>query len=243
MVEYRLAHDARLTLRARGLMLWLLAHPDEWQYDAEAVVASVPEGRDAVRTALRELEAHGYIRRSRHRDAAGRWIHHFAICEIPGTGDGKPADGLPGDGEPVPDGEPADGLPGDGLPGDKYLEPVPIYEPSTGGEDELVTESAALCGLMADAIQAWGAKRPTVTATWERDMDRLLRIDGRTLEQVTKVLRWLFGSSDEVAVFWAPNVQSPAKLRARWDTIAGQVRAKRQSGTRIEDAIRKVGDL
>jgi hypothetical protein len=83
-----------------------------------------------------------------------------------------------------------------------------------------------LCHLMAERMEDWGAKRPSVGQRWFRDMERMIRLDGRDPEQVQKVIVWLFSSPDEVAQFWAPNIQSPDKLRAKWDVIAAQVRRK-----------------
>jgi len=89
---------------------------------------------------------------------------------------------------------------------------------------EPITEAGRLCLLLADAMEMWGAKRPTVGKTWKQDMDRMLRIDKREAEQVERVIRWLFSSSDDVAMFWAPNIGCPGKLRSRWDQMAGQYR-------------------
>ncbi|GGX50942.1 hypothetical protein [Streptomyces noursei] len=54
--------DSRLSFRARGILAFLLAKPDNWKVRSESIAAAGQEGRDAVRKALRELRNYGYYR-------------------------------------------------------------------------------------------------------------------------------------------------------------------------------------
>lgn len=122
----------------------------------------------------------------------------------------------------------------------------PPVAPQNHQENPNLEPARALCDSFADLIEASGARRPTVTQRWVTDMDRLIRIDGHEPDQVMRVLRWLYTSSDEVAQFWAPNVRSPAKLRERWDQIAAQVKRRRQQqtpgGTSTVDRVRQANE-
>ncbi|MEV7815593.1 MULTISPECIES: helix-turn-helix domain-containing protein [Streptomyces] len=60
--------DTRLSRRARGLLVELLSHRDGYGVSIELLVKQGPEGRDAIRGALDELEKHGYLHRTRERD-------------------------------------------------------------------------------------------------------------------------------------------------------------------------------
>lgn len=41
------------------------------------------EGRDAVRSALRELEKFGYLVRVKAQDEKGQWHHHQDVFDVP----------------------------------------------------------------------------------------------------------------------------------------------------------------
>lgn len=75
MANYHL-RDPRLSLRAMGLMSKMLSLPDDWDYSVAGLTKIVKEGRDAVRKALQELEAAGYLIREQSRQGGS-----FAGCD------------------------------------------------------------------------------------------------------------------------------------------------------------------
>jgi len=77
-------NDARLSFRARGVLMWLLSKPADWRTRSESIAAQSPtEGRDAIRTAMRELERLGYLVREKVQDERGRWHTIQTIYEEP----------------------------------------------------------------------------------------------------------------------------------------------------------------
>ena len=65
--------DPRLKLGAKGLLSLVLSLPEDWEYSIEGLAALGPEGKDAVRSAVKQLEAAGYITRQRSHDSGGQF--------------------------------------------------------------------------------------------------------------------------------------------------------------------------
>ena len=96
------------------------------------------------------------------------------------------------------------------------------------------SEASRLCLLLGELIAENGSKQPNITEKWVGDMDRLMRLDGRTADQVEACIRW-----SQANPFWRANILSPAKLRAKYDTMRLQAqREKQQNEPRGFDGIR-----
>lgn len=66
------AQDASLSWAARGLLAYMLSMPPDWAFHEHDLVHRSPQGRDHLRSIVRELEAHGYLERHQARDEQGR---------------------------------------------------------------------------------------------------------------------------------------------------------------------------
>lgn len=133
--------DKRLSFRARGILAYLLTHADGWVIKSESIAQDGTEGREAVRTALRELGEHGYYRIIRTQGPDGRWssvveVSPTPVAEWVGTGDVFPGAGSPGAGSPDA-----------GSPGPLQKDQENDQEntpPTEGGAPAVLSEAAAL---------------------------------------------------------------------------------------------------
>lgn len=77
-----------------------------------------------------------------------------------------------------------------------------------------------------------GFKPPTeaTRAAWLREADRMLRLDGRTLQEVRSVAAWLFTGTDDDAAFWRRNVLSLPKFRSKFERLRAQYRHQAAGG-------------
>jgi hypothetical protein len=76
-INRRVLEDNRLSWAARGVMAYLLAKPDNWEVRPGDLQRNGGCGRDAVRSILAELEAHGYLWRHKVNGGGGKftWVH------------------------------------------------------------------------------------------------------------------------------------------------------------------------
>lgn len=77
------AQDNRLSLKARGLLAYLLAHPDDWQVRSRQIANDVPDGREAVQRALRELGHYRYYRIVNEHQADGTFKNITDVSDSP----------------------------------------------------------------------------------------------------------------------------------------------------------------
>lgn len=60
--------DERLSFKARGLLAYIESHSPEWEISVQWLVQNNPEGKEAIRSAISELELHGYLRREQENE-------------------------------------------------------------------------------------------------------------------------------------------------------------------------------
>ncbi|MEK6993467.1 helix-turn-helix domain-containing protein [Paenibacillus sp. FSL K6-1566] len=64
--------DERLSWKAKGLLAYLLSKPSNWRVFTSDLVKRSKDGRDAVYSAIKELESCGYVERRQTRDESNR---------------------------------------------------------------------------------------------------------------------------------------------------------------------------
>ncbi|MDC0769906.1 helix-turn-helix domain-containing protein [Streptomyces sp. HD] len=84
VIGNHLAQHPELSGLAIGLAVYIQSLPAGARADIKTLAARFPEGTTRIAAALRELEAHGYLRRERHRTPAGRIVTRTVSCNQPG---------------------------------------------------------------------------------------------------------------------------------------------------------------
>lgn len=74
--------DKSLSLKAKGLLSQILSLPEDWDYTLSGLCYINRERKDAIRSAVNELERAGYIERHQTTDEGGKCIHRTSssIC-------------------------------------------------------------------------------------------------------------------------------------------------------------------
>lgn len=77
-------HDENLSWKAKGILLYLLSRPDDWQVYETELNKHSSDGRDSLRTGIKELEQAGYIHRTRKRNEKGQLKEYeYQVFEQP----------------------------------------------------------------------------------------------------------------------------------------------------------------
>jgi hypothetical protein len=92
-----------------------------------------------------------------------------------------------------------------------HIEPDPEKE-------RALNEARELCLQMCSQLEIHEQR---VSRRWVQDMERLIRIDGRSPQQIENCIAWVAGND-----FWSINVRSPHKLRKHWERL--RLEAKRE---------------
>jgi len=64
--------DERLSLKGRGLLIYLVSRPQPWNISIESIAAQLKDGRDSVQSAFKELETLGYLEQCRSKGTNGQ---------------------------------------------------------------------------------------------------------------------------------------------------------------------------
>ena len=76
--------NKNLTLKAKGLLSLMLSLLEDWNYNMQGLATLSRDGIDSVRSAIKELEHHGYVERHRLRNEYGFYGDtEYIIREVP----------------------------------------------------------------------------------------------------------------------------------------------------------------
>ena len=88
--------NKNLSLKAKGLLSLMLSLPEDWDYTTRGLASICKDGVDSISTALKELEAEGYLARKRFRrkdGSLGRMeyvIYEHPACKLSESNNHEP---------------------------------------------------------------------------------------------------------------------------------------------------------
>jgi hypothetical protein len=91
LIDPKPLSDLTLSMKARGLYALFVAN-DRVMSPGE-LLPLVPEGREAIRSAMHELISRGYVRKTQYQSNTGQFVHSYEAVTI--TRYGKPVTGEP----------------------------------------------------------------------------------------------------------------------------------------------------
>ena len=82
MSNYHL-RDKNLSLKAKGLLSYMLSLPDDWDYSINGLVAINKESIRAIRSILNELRENNYLVINKFQNKKGQFEYEYLIYEQP----------------------------------------------------------------------------------------------------------------------------------------------------------------
>lgn len=72
-IDKTMIYDNQLSFKAKGILSYLLSRPDDWKVYEVEIVKHAKDGRDSVRSGIKELVDCGYIERKKIRGEKGKF--------------------------------------------------------------------------------------------------------------------------------------------------------------------------
>lgn len=191
-VDNRIINDRRLSMKALGLLVFMLSKPDNWEFSQEALGDWFSEGRDAMRSVMKNLAAAGYIRREISRLPNGQLRTLTIVTEEPDTGFPTPAEPTPADppgGQPVPLVK-TDSVKTDPVKTEEVKASGPVLPQAPVGYQEILkslVEEGVDAQHAVDWLKVRAKHKAPVTETSWRAMQREAQAAGITVAEAVKI--------------------------------------------------------
>ena len=87
VISNGIARDERLTLEARGLLVFMLSMSDEWNFSIKGLMTQLSLKRSVILRLVKELKDAGYISFSQEHEKSGKftaktWKLYEKGCEL-----------------------------------------------------------------------------------------------------------------------------------------------------------------
>jgi len=84
VIDNGIFKDTRLSFKAKGILTTMLSLPPTWNYTIEGLRTLAKDGKDSIKTALKELEKFGYLERKQVRNDDGSFCDlEYFVYEKP----------------------------------------------------------------------------------------------------------------------------------------------------------------
>src|SRR5699024_2487629 len=104
---------------------------------------------------------------------------------------------------------------------------------------EFLEEAKSIANHLLESIVEWDpdhkySKNSPALKSWVVEIERAIRLDGRTKKQLDFVIDYVYNGNSSTAQFWSGNMQSGKKLRKHFDKIKNQIKQERGSSPKQE---------
>ncbi|GEO64440.1 helix-turn-helix domain-containing protein [Companilactobacillus nantensis] len=204
--------DKRLSLKAKGLLAYMLSLPDDWVFYETELMDHSKDGRDAIRSALKELEKSGYLIRHQKREDSGKFGQkEWSVWDEPTTENPTTVNQISGNptadnptlqstNEPITNKQNTN---------NKSNSPK---SKKTYGPDDLNFKAASYLAMRIKDNNP-NFKEPNLQK-WANTIRLMHERDNRSYQQIKMMIDWC-----QQHDFWSGVILSPDKLRMKYDQM------------------------
>ena len=217
-------YDTRISFKAKGLYTYLYSKPDGWDFSSERIAHESLENRDAIRSALMELENYGYL--IRHKLPNGRMAYQVKfppMTENPSQGQ-----------EPMTEnttvgkyhsGKTRRVSNTDGI---SNKEDISNIAPETGAGSPQKKSKVLFTTLGADILKEFQDKVDPKNGTYYNNKTQRAAADfliaEYSFEKVSKVIS-ILQKTNKIPYY--PKIYSPADLKEKWQALRDAIETKK----------------
>lgn len=216
--------DKRLTLKAKGLLAYMLSLPDDWVFYETELKEHSKDGRDSIRSALKELEKSGYLVRSQKREDTGKFGQkEWSVSDEPST-ENPTTVNLTTD-NPTAENPPLlnTNEPSTNEPRTDSNKKSPKSKKTYGHDD--FSYKAANYLLMKIRDNNPNSKEPNLQK-WANSIRLMHERDNRSYEEIKSMIDWCQNHE-----FWSGVILSADKLRAKYDQMFAQSNMRKRKNS------------
>lgn len=229
--------NADISWKAKGLIAYLLTKPDDWETNIEDLKKRSTDGKDSVKSGLKELEQAGYIFRHQEHNADGT----FAQCVIE-VHEGK----VPENYSKKPTNPPQTEKPLAVKPSTDKPQTVNPLQVNT--ETKLTTDKSknsigtraeipTHCFEIADSMilfvkTQWNLNKANSRHKWADVIRKMNTIDKVPLDQIQRAITW-YAALPEYPQY-CPIIQSAVTLREKWVNLINYSKTLANQSTRAD---------
>jgi len=216
------AMEAKVGNSARKLILIKLAdnaNDEGFCYPSYQHVSDHCEmSKRAVISHIKQLEDDGFLIKTGRKSKHGSSSNNYKLCISRGA-----------DSSPPPSAESAPPSEISAPPRVQNLHPEPVtlltchLTLKNNVTNEFETNPELVADVLAKSILNENPKAVIKPVGWLADIDKAIRIDGRSIDDLLQVIDWIYHGQGG---FWKSNILSGKKLREKFDALVIQMKGK-----------------
>lgn len=221
ILDKRFLNNANISWQAKGLLAYMLALPNDWQFNVQDLKKRSKNGRDATKTIINELVAAGYIQKEQIRTAGKFGKVDYVVRETPLTDN-------PSTEKPSTENPPLlNNNTTNNKTTNKDLCHKRVYDADS---NEMVLVNYFIKRIK---INNPNFKEPN-KQKWADTFRKIIELDHREPRVISELI--LFVQTDD---FEMSNVMSPEKLRKRFDSLLVKKQQKVQKIQKQNTTVQK----